>query len=104
MCIRDRPTSTDVFLSTTGFYNDIDGGPRFLPDKLINDSIMVMKLGFDELSELIASKEFKENMPKYDTKKKGLEILVDSLNRIGFNNTVYMFITLKTKKDLESYN
>ncbi len=99
-----QPTSTDVFLSTTGFYNDIDGGPRFLPDKLINDSIMVMKLGFDELSELIASKDFKDNMPKYDKKKRDLEILVDSLNRIGFSNTVYMFITLKTKKGLGSYN
>lgn len=36
------PTSTDNPLFTTGLYNDIDAGPRFLPHKQINDSTILL--------------------------------------------------------------
>jgi hypothetical protein len=92
-----EPTSTDNHLFTSGLYNDIDAGPRFIPDKMINDSTMVMNIRFEYLIEHIESKDFKDNTPRYPEKKKRLESFVDSLSRTGFDNPVLMFVTFKAK-------
>lgn len=90
-----KPTNTDNHLFTSGFYNDIDAGPRFIPDKMVNDSTMVMKIKFDYLKEHIASDDFKNSISKYPERKKRIEVLVDSLNKAKFDNPVYMFVTFK---------
>jgi hypothetical protein len=88
-----KPTSTDNPLFTTGLYNDIDNGPRFLPQKQINDSTMVMWIESKQLKEHVASDDFKNGIPKYPEKKKELEILANSLSE--FDNPVFMFVTFK---------
>ncbi|HQG37262.1 MAG TPA: 6-bladed beta-propeller [Bacteroidales bacterium] len=92
-----EPTSTNNHLFTSGIYNDIDAGPRFFPDKMVNDSTMMMKIKFDYLVEHIESNDFKYNIPKYPERKKKLEMLVDSLKKVEFDNPVYMFVTFKSK-------
>ena len=91
-----KPTSTDNQLFTSGLYNDIDTGPRFLPDKImVNDSTLVMTIRFDHLIKHIASDDFKNNIPKYPEKKKRHETLVDSLIKAEFDNPILMFVTFK---------
>lgn len=90
-----KPTSTDNPLFTTGLYNDIDNGPRFLPQKQINDSTMVMWIESKQLKEHIASDDFKNDSPKYPEKKKELETFANSLSE--FDNPVLMFVTFKNK-------
>ena len=88
-----EPTSTDNPLYTSGIYNDIDAGPRFLPRKFINDSIMVMTISAKDLKYHIESDEFKSNIPKFPEKKRQLEELANSLS--VFDNPVFMIVTLK---------
>jgi hypothetical protein len=90
-----KPTSTDNPLFTTGFYNDIDAGPRFYPFKQVNDSTMVMWIEAKNFKEHIASDDFKNNIPKYPEKKKQLEELTKSISE--FDNPVLMFVTFKNK-------
>ncbi|MCE5345657.1 MAG: 6-bladed beta-propeller [Bacteroidales bacterium] len=90
-------TSTDNHLFTSGFYNDIDAGPKFMPVKMVNDSTMVMKIRFEQLIEHIASDDFKNNTPKYPERKKRLEELVDSLMKAEFDNPLYMMVTFNSK-------
>lgn len=90
-----EPTSTDNPLYTSGIYNDIDAGPRFLPRKLINDSIMVMTISAKDLKYHIESDEFKSNIPKYPEKKRQLEELAVGLSE--FDNPVLMLVTLNRK-------
>lgn len=93
-----KPSSTNNHLSTSGLYNDIDAGPRFMPGKMIDDCTMVMKIRFDYLTEHIESDEFKNNTPLYPEKKKTLETFVDSLRNTGFDNPVYMVVTFNKQK------
>lgn len=88
-----KPTSTDNPLFTTGLYNDIDNGPRFLPQKQINDTTMVMWIESKQLKEHVASDDFKNDSPKYPEKKKNLEVFANSLSE--FDNPVLMFVTFK---------
>jgi hypothetical protein len=90
-----EPSTTDNHLSASGLYNDIDAGPRFMPDKMVNDSTMVMKIRFDYLTEHIESEEFNNSVPKYPDRKKRLEMYVDSLRKAEFDNPVYMLVTFK---------
>jgi hypothetical protein len=90
-----EPTNTDNHLFTSGFYNDIDAGPRFIPEKMINDSMFVMKLNFNYLVEHVESNDFKNNIPKNPEQKEKLATLVDSLKNVDFDNPVYMLVTFK---------
>jgi hypothetical protein len=90
-----EPTSTDNYYFTTGLYNDIDGGPRFMPGKMVNDSTMLMILYFPHLKEHIASDDFKNSKPKYPEKKRRLEALTDSLTRTEIDVPVLMLINFK---------
>jgi hypothetical protein len=86
-----QPTSTDNYLFTSGLYNDIDGGPRFFPERNINDSTMVMQIDAKMLKDHIASSDFRESNPKYPEKKEELERLANSLTE--FDNTILMLVT-----------
>jgi len=90
-----KPTSTDNTLFTSGLYNDIDAGPRFFPQKQINDSTMVMWVEAKQLKDHVASDDFKNNNPKYPEKKKELERLANNLSE--FDNPVLMMVTFKRK-------
>ena len=90
-----KPTSTGNPLFTTGFYNDIDAGPRFFPAKQVNDSTLVMWIEAKDLKYHVASDDFKKNIPKYPEKKKELEELANKLT--DFDNPVLMFVTFKNK-------
>ena len=88
-----EPTSTDNPLFTSGLYNDIDAGPRFIPQKQVNDSVMVMWVQAGELKNHVSSDDFKNNMPKYPEKKKELEKLAASLKET--DNPVLVLVRLK---------
>jgi hypothetical protein len=91
-----EPTSTDNFLFTSGLYNNIDAGPRFIPDYIINDSTLVMDIRFFEhLVQHIESPEFKRDVPIFPEKKKWLGEFVDSLKMAEIGNNILMIITLK---------
>jgi hypothetical protein len=87
------PTCTDNPLFTSGLYNDIDGGPKFMPVKQINDSTMVMWIKPEELIAHIASDDFRKSVPKYPEKKKALEEMVNRLTIL--DNPVLMYVTFK---------
>jgi hypothetical protein len=91
--IFSKPTSTDNPLFTSGLYNDIDAGPRFFPQKQVNDSTMVMWVNADELKAHVSSNDFKNNVPKYPEKKQKLEELANRLSES--DNPVLMFVTFK---------
>jgi hypothetical protein len=88
-----KPTTTDNPLFTTGFYNDIDGGPRFYPFKQVNDSTMVMWIEAKQFKDHVNNVDFINNNPKYPERKKQLEELANSLSE--FDNPVLMFVTFK---------
>lgn len=90
-----EPTSTDNPLFTSGFYNDIDAGPRFLPDIQVNDSTLVMWIKSSDLINHIRSNDFKNYVPKYLNKKKQLEELADKIDEL--DNPVLMVVTYKNK-------
>jgi hypothetical protein len=91
-----KPSSTDNPLLTTGFYNDIDAGPRFYPFKQLNDSTFVMWIEAKQLKDHVASDDFKNNIPKNPEKKNELENLAGSLSE--FDNPVLMFVTFSKNK------
>jgi len=91
--IFSKPTSTDNSLFTSGLYNDIDAGPRFFPQKQINDSTLVMWVNAEELKNHIASDDFKNCIPKFPEKKRKLEELANKLSI--FDNPILMFVTFK---------
>jgi hypothetical protein len=90
-----KPTSTDNYLYTSGFYNDIDAGPRFFPMIQVNDSTMLMQINAKKLKDHVASDDFKNSVVKYPEKKKELEKLANSLNEL--DNPVLMFVTFKNR-------
>jgi len=90
-----KPSDTDNPLFSSGLYNDIDGGPKFLPVKQVNDSTLVMWIDAKQLKDHVAGNDFKNSVPKYPEKKKALEKLANSLTE--FDNPVLMFVTFKNK-------
>lgn len=91
--IFSKPTSTDNPLFTSGLFNDIDAGPRFYPQKMVNDSTMVMWIEAKQLKDHVKSDDFKNNVSKYPEKKRKLEELAESLSE--YDNPVLMFVTFK---------
>lgn len=86
-----KPTSTDNPLFTTGFYNDLDAGPRFYPINSVNDSTLVMWIDAKKLKEHVESNDFKNNMPKYPEMKNAISEIANELT--VFDNPVLMFVT-----------
>ena len=90
-----EPSNTDNLLFSSGFYNDIDAGPRFLPTNIVNDSTMAMRLDFYDLLDHVESDDFKNNIPKNPEQKEKLAALIDSLKQADFDNPVYMLVTFR---------
>lgn len=88
-----EPTSTDNPLFTSGIYNDIDAGPRFFPDEMVNDSTMAMYVNVKQLKEHVTSNDFRNVVPKYPEKKRQLEDLAKKLTEL--DNPVLMFVIFK---------
>lgn len=91
--IFSKPTSTDNPLYTSGLYNDLDAGPRFLPIKMINDSTMVMFVKAKDLKDHVESEDFKNSNAKYPVRKKQLENLANRLTIM--DNPVLMMAVFK---------
>jgi hypothetical protein len=90
-----KPSNTDNALFTTGIYNDIDGGPRFFPDQMVNDSTMVMFLDAKKFKDHMNRGDFKNSTPKYPEKKIRLEELSEKISEM--DNSIMMFVTFKKK-------
>lgn len=88
-----KPTDTDNPLFTSGFYNDVDAGPRFYPSNQVDDSTMVMWIEAKQLKDHVASDDFQKNIPKYPEKKKQFEELANRLTYL--DNPVLMFVTFR---------
>jgi len=86
-------TSTANTLFTTGFYNDIDAGPRFYPAKQINDTTFVMCMTANSFKDHIKSDDFKNSNPKFPDKKRSLEELAGKLSEP--DELVLMYMTVK---------
>jgi hypothetical protein len=87
-----KPTSTDNPLFTSGIYNDIDAGPRFFPNQMVNDSTLGMLISAEDLKTHLASSDFENNNPKYLDKKERLKILGDSINIM--DNPILMIVVI----------
>lgn len=90
-----KPESTDNPLNTTGIINDIDCGPRFFPQKMVNDSVMVMAVEAKDLKDHIASDDFRKARAGNPAGKERLEDLVSGINPL--DNPVLMFVTFRRK-------
>lgn len=86
-------SKTEDKLSRTGLYNDIDGGPKFYPEYVIEDSILIMTIEALRLKEYVASESFKTYIPKFPNKKKELEMLAACLKET--DNPVLVLVTFK---------
>ncbi len=93
-----QPTNTNNYLFTTGLYNDLDGGPRFMPSGIFTDSILIMDFQLNRLAEHIKSDDFKNSIPIFPDKKNELEQLTDSLLKADCDSPVLMFVTFKKRK------
>lgn len=83
---------TEEKLLRTGFYNDIDGGPKFYPEYVFDHSILIMPIEAIKLKEYVASETFKTCLPKYPERKKNLEKLGISLKET--DNPILMVVKL----------
>jgi hypothetical protein len=88
-----KPSDTDNRLNTTGVFNDIDCGPKFFPQVMVNDSTMLMSVKADELRDHVACDDFKNGIAKYPEKKRKLQEFAASLTE--YDNPVLMFVTFK---------
>lgn len=86
-----EPSNSDNYLFTTGIYNDIDGGPRFLPDQMVNDSTMVMFIDAKKFKDHLESEDFKNSTPQNNLKKNQLEDLSKKISET--DNSIMMFVT-----------
>ena len=77
----------------SGFINDFDGGPRFLPRFRLDENRLVMPVEAHELKQYIKSDEFREASVLHPEKKKALEELANSLSES--DNPVLMVVRMK---------
>lgn len=87
-----KPTSTDNQLFTSGIYNDIDAGPRFFPDQMVDDSTFAMLISAENLKAHLASIDFQNSNPKYSDKKTALKNLGDNLSIM--DNPILMVVVI----------
>lgn len=92
-----KPESTDNPLNTTGIINDIDCGPRFFPQKMVNDSVMVMAIEAKDFLDHIESEDFSKTYGKDSASKKKLEDLALGINPL--DNPILMFVTFKSNRE-----
>jgi hypothetical protein len=61
-CVFDKSTSIITILKDNGFINDIDGGLKFWPEKIIDDSVMISFVEAFDLVKLYKTKKPAENI------------------------------------------
>jgi len=88
-----KPLKSDNEMINDGLHNDFDGGVNFYPTKMVNDSTLAMWVDAYKLKEHVASIEFKNSMPKYQEKKRELELFVNQLD--VNDNPVLILCTFK---------
>jgi hypothetical protein len=88
-----KPSDEEEAIFPLGINNDLDGGPRFNPDKMVNDSIMLMSISAKQLRDYVASQEFRMNKAKYMEWKQYLIELASGLT--DYDNPVLMFVRFK---------
>ncbi len=88
-----KPTDTDNPLFTTGIFNDLDAGPRFFPQQMVNDSTLAMLVESYELINHVKSDDFNNTESRYPEKKKELKNLAASLKET--DNPVIVLVRLK---------
>jgi hypothetical protein len=88
-----KPSDEEEAIFPIGINNDLDGGPRFNPTKMVSDSIMVMSISAKQLREYVASQEFRMNKAKYMERKQDIIELANSLT--DYDNPVLMFVRFK---------
>jgi hypothetical protein len=76
-----------------GFFNDLDGGPDFIPLTVKNDNSLIAWVDALQLKKHVSSEAFKNSKPRYPEKKKELVELADRLKET--DNPVLMLVSLK---------
>lgn len=79
-----------------GIENDLDAGPKFLPDQYISENgreYLVRVIDPLNIKTIVSSDEFKLSEPKYQDKKRVLEKLANNLKED--DNPVLMMVRLK---------
>jgi hypothetical protein len=76
-----------------GFVNDIDGGPRFYPAFMLDETKLGMSVSASDLKRYVASESFQNAPAKYPERKKALEELANSLSE--YDNPVLIVVTVK---------
>jgi hypothetical protein len=84
---------SDESIFKSGFINDFDGGPRFLPRFRLDENRLVMPVEAHELIQYIQSDEFREALVLHPEKKKALEELANGLSES--DNPVLMVVRMK---------
>ena len=88
-----EPYPTDNHFLNKGLYNDFDGGLKFYPQEMINDSTLAMWIDAYIIKNHVVSEAFKTSRPKYPEKKKELAELAANLD--ANDNPVLMLVKLK---------
>ena len=88
-----KPSGTDNPLSVSGLYNDLDAGPRFFPERMINDTTMLMVISARDLINHVNSEEFINSKSGYPEKKEQLRNFTCRLSEDS--NPVLMILELK---------
>jgi hypothetical protein len=88
-----EPYPTDNHYLNKGLINDFDGGLKFYPQEMINDSTLAMWIDAYIIKNHVVSEAFKTSTPMYPEKKKQLEKLAASLS--VNDNPVLVLVSLK---------
>ena len=91
-----EPYPIDNHYLNKGLINDFDGGLKFYPQVMINDTTLAMWIDAYIIKNHVASEMFKTSTPKYPEKKKKFEELAASID--GNDNPVLMLVSLKLEK------
>jgi len=86
-------SKTEEKLLVTGFYNDVDGGPKFFPKFMFDEDRLIMPISAYDLKEYVSSESFRNAPAKYPEKKKALEELANRLSED--DNPVLMVVTMR---------
>ncbi len=87
------PEEKESIFTSTGLYNDFDGGPKFYPVAALSDTTLVMWIEAWQLKNYIKSNEFLKSNPKYPKEKRKLEQLGKSISES--DNPVLILLNLK---------
>jgi hypothetical protein len=85
-----EPKDQDKLFINNGITNDIDAGPAFFPQKMVNDSTLAMIISAEDFTEYLESYEFKNAEARSLEKKTRLIKLAENINYA--DNPVLMYV------------